>query len=261
MKRLLAVCLAAVMMLALSSCGKEDMSLADLSEKGAVVVGFELEHAPFAYQMENGAYKGFDLDVAVAVASKLGVTLNLRGVENANGAALLDEDNVDFLCNNQEELAGKSRKLAASDALFTNRVILAVRPGAGYDSLSQLEGKKVAIVTGTLCEEAVQGKRDFASKITAVNFDSEEEAFAALEDQVVDAMAADEMFIRAKAKDGATVLMMDEALLEQDYCMLFRKEDKALRARVNEILQELAQDGTLQEISIRWFGADVISLK
>lgn len=261
MKRMVAGVMAAVLMLSLCACGKDDTSLSDLSDKGAVVVGFELEHAPFAYRMENGAYKGFDLDVAVAVASKLGVTLNIRGVENANGEALLDESNVDFLCNNQEELAGKSRALAESEALFTNRVILAVRPGTGYDSLSQLEGKKVAVVAGTLCEEAVQGKREFASKITVVNFGSEEEALAALEDQLVDAMAADEMFIRAKVKDGATVLMMEEALLEQDYCMLFRKEDKALRERVNGILKELAADGTLQELSIRWFGADVITLK
>lgn len=261
MKRLVALLLASIIGVFCCACGQKDTSLENIISRKAIVAGVETAHAPFGYQMENGAYAGFDLEVAQVVASKLGVALNLHPIEEETGLSLLEKNGVDFLCGNQEESKAKARGVEESQALFTNRVVVAVRTGSGYDSLSALEDKGVAVVTGTLCEEAFSGKRDFSSKVTAVEFATAAEALSALQEGKVEAMVADEMFVRSAAKDGASVLMLEESLLEKPYCLVFRNKDDALREKINEVLVELAKDGTLQELSIRWFGADVITLK
>ncbi len=189
------------------------------------------------------------------------MTLNLRVIEENNAADLLNDGGIDLLSNNQSLLSGEDRGMEASDALFTNKIVVAVRTGMGYNSLSQLEGKTVVVVPNTVAEEAFEGKRSFYSKANVVEAESAKAALAMLNDGSADAMVADEMFVRAAVKDGASILMLDETLAEKEYTLMFRKEDEALRERVNEILRELVADGTMQEKSIQWFGADVITLK
>lgn len=257
MKRILAMLLAGVMIFALCAC--EDTSLLEITEKKVIIAGFDAGHIPFGYQTENGAYAGFDLDLAQKVAAKLGVTLNLRVLE-AEAKDFFQSDSLDLLAGNQSLLAGDARGMVATDALFVNKIVVAVRTGAGVETVSQLEGKKVGIVSGGASEEAFNGKRELKSKSEKVEFATASEALAALEDGSVDAIVADEMFIRAAVKDGASVLMLEEALEERSYSLMVRKGDNALKERINEILFELYSDGTLQDLSIKWFGADVISL-
>ena len=261
MKRFAAFALMLVIVISCCACGKKDTSLADVSSKNAIVAGFESAHMPFGYQKENGAYAGFDLDLAQAVASKLGVTLNLHPMSAKTGVSLLKDRSVDFLCSNQEQSSAKARGVQESEPLFTNRVVVAVRTGSGYDTLRSLKGQNVAVVTGTLCEEAFSGKREFSSDVNTVAVSHSDEALSALKDGTVEAVVADEMMVRSAIKDGESILMLEETLLEQPYCLLFHRKDDALCEKVNEVLKELAQDGTLQELSIRWFGADVITMK
>ena len=53
---------------------------------------------------------------------------------------------------------------------------------------------------------------------------------------------------------------MDEALATEEYAIGFRKEDVALTNIMNETLKELYANGTLIEISNKWFGTDVFTL-
>ena len=257
MKRILSMILAGVMIFALSAC--KDTSLSDIAEKKVMIAGFGVNHTPFGYQTENGAYAGFDLDLAQKIASKLEVTLNLRVLED-DAKDLLRSDMMDVLAGNQSLLAGDARGMIATDALFVNKIVVAVRAGAGVETLSQLEGKKVGVVSGSAAEAAYDGKRELKSKTEKIAFETDAEALAALNAETVDAIAVDEMYVRAAVKDGASVLMLEEALEERAYSLMVKKGDKALRDRINEILFELSSDGTLQDLSIKWFGADVISL-
>ena len=50
---------------------------------------------------------------------------------------------------------------------------------------------------------------------------------------------------------------MVDSLEDDLYGIGFRKEDVALRDKVNELLFEMAKDGTLAQISQKWFGKDI----
>ena len=54
---------------------------------------------------------------------------------------------------------------------------------------------------------------------------------------------------------------IEQALEEEQYAIGFRKQDNELCNRVNEILKEIKEDGTLEAISKKWFGKDVTTIK
>ena len=51
--------------------------------------------------------------------------------------------------------------------------------------------------------------------------------------------------------------VLEESLQEEEYAIGFRKQDDELCAKVNEILSDMKNDGSLGEISTKWFGKDV----
>jgi len=260
MKRILTVFLAVVMLFALCGCGK-DTSLSDLTGKKVTIAGVDMKSVPFGYQTESGAYAGFDLDLAQKVASKLGVTLNLRVLEDEDVSDLLAENTIDFLAGNQSLLVGDERGMLASDAIFVNKIVVAVSAGAGVENIGQLAEKTVGVVAGSAAEMAFDGNRELSANVNKKEFSDSAEMLAAISDGSVDAIVADEMFVRYAAKNGASILTLEETLEERPYSIMVGKGDKALKERINEILFELAADGTLQDLSIKWFGADIITLK
>ena len=57
--------------------------------------------------------------------------------------------------------------------------------------------------------------------------------------------------------------VLSDALGEEEYAIGFRKNDTELCEKVNDILTEMKKDGSLGEISTKWFGKDntIIKLK
>ena len=51
--------------------------------------------------------------------------------------------------------------------------------------------------------------------------------------------------------------VLEEGLQEEEYAIGFRKQDEELCSKVNEILVDMKKDGTLAEISTKWFGKDI----
>ena len=58
-------------------------------------------------------------------------------------------------------------------------------------------------------------------------------------------------------RSGKDFRILDETLTEEEYAIGFRKNDIALRDAVNAQLEAMAADGSLAEIAIKWFGADI----
>ncbi|HIZ84744.1 MAG TPA: transporter substrate-binding domain-containing protein [Firmicutes bacterium] len=58
----------------------------------------------------------------------------------------------------------------------------------------------------------------------------------------------------------AKYVILDEALADEQYVIGFRKDDLSLKEEVNKILSDMKADGSLGEISTKWFGSDVTTV-
>ena len=91
MKKLLALVLAVVMMMGIASVAfaEETNSLAAVEAAGVLKVGVDAAFAPMTFKDETGAYTGYDIALATAVAEKLGVAVEFVEVDWSNLAAAL----------------------------------------------------------------------------------------------------------------------------------------------------------------------------
>ena len=62
-------------------------------------------------------------------------------------------------------------------------------------------------------------------------------------------------------ESGKDYVILPDGLEEEEYAIGFRKNDCALRDKVQSILSEMKADGTLGEISTNWFGSDITTVK
>ena len=54
---------------------------------------------------------------------------------------------------------------------------------------------------------------------------------------------------------------LSDSLDEEDYAIGFRKNDRKLRDKIQEIISEMKADGTLGNISKKWFGSDITTVR
>ena len=242
MKRLFATLL--VLMLAVSglAMAEEDASVENILEKGTFILGLDDSFPPMGFRDENNDIVGFDIDVAKEVAARLGVEFIAQPISWDAKELELASGTIDCIWNGMSITPEREESMAMTFPYLNNQMIFYTRVDAGIDSLEALAGKSVAVQNGSYAEELLSG--DYAD--LAATFGG---CDAVLMDLVVGDYRINGM--------GATDLKAAVALTDDNYGIGFRKEDIALRDKVEELLIEMKKDGTLEKISTQWFGSDI----
>ncbi len=85
--------------------------------------------------------------------------------------------------------------------------------------------------------------------------------FMNLESGAVDAVAMDIVVASYQIeKRGADFKILDYEIAAEEYGVGFAKGNEAVRDQIQDTLKEMAEDGTLAEISARWFGEDITTI-
>ncbi len=287
MKKLFALVLAVVMMMGVASVAfaEETNSLDTVKAAGVLKVGVDAAFAPLTFKDETGAYVGYDIELATAVAEKLGVAVEFVEVDWTKLDAALNDGTVDCVWSGMSINDERKAAMTVSAAyLESNTVLLVHKDVAGF--IDDLAGKTIAVQEGSFSETILA--TDFAHLFSAENIvkvaDSDAGIVAVIAQAEIDAAveaakdegkpvdeAADENLVLAQAvildstyadyQIATNEALADFITIEELYADLFgigfAKGDYLLCGAVEEALYELAQDGTLAEITIKWFGEDV----
>lgn len=131
----------------------------------------------------------------------------------------------------------------------------------GIKALEDLTGKKIAVQGGSYAEELLNGEK--YAELSAgfdeiISFEDYLTALMDLQTGGVDAVLIDKVVAEYRiAGMGAQNIIAIASIEDDNYGIGFRREDTALRDKVQGILIEMAKDGSLAEISTRWFGTDI----
>ena len=154
MKKLLALVLAVVMMMGIASVAfaEETNSLAAVEAAGVLKVGVDAAFAPLTFKDETGAFTGYDIALATAVAEKLGVAVEFVEVDWSNLAAALNDGTIDCVWSGMSINAERQAAMTISAAyLESNTTLLVHKDVAGF--IEDLAGKKAAVQTGSFAEQ------------------------------------------------------------------------------------------------------------
>ncbi|MEE0859574.1 MAG: amino acid ABC transporter substrate-binding protein [Acutalibacteraceae bacterium] len=285
MKRALSIILAAMMMTTvLAGCNNstentsgsgesktsasEDTSWQKVEESGEFILGLDDSFPPMGYRdSETGEIVGFDIDLAQEVCDRLGVKLTTQPINWDTKEMELDNGNIDCIWNGFTYTDERNEQMNLTEAYMKNTQVILVTGGSEYQSRDDLAGKTVAVQTGSSGENAVNDSEDFKNSLAnVISTDTYLNAIMELDNGTVDAVVLDEKVAETYTKDNDKYRLIqkdgaNDYLTEEEYVIGFRKSDDALKNKVVDTLKEMAADGTMAEISEKWFGEDVTTIK
>jgi len=257
----------AVAALALTGCGSSSdgassdskasgTSLQDVEDAGTLVVGTEGTYPPFTFhEGGNGDLTGYDVEVAEAVAEELGVDVEFEETQWDAIFAGLDAGRFDMIANQVSITPERQEDYVFSTPYTYSKGVIVVNEGdTSISSFDDLDGKTTAqSLTSNWYELAEQS----GAKIE--NVEGWVQAVALVQQGRVDATVNDELtFLDYQNTEGDMSLEIAATTEDEAHnAFAFRKGSDDLVAAVDKALVALRKDGTLAEISKKYFGDDV----
>ena len=261
---------AAALTLALAACGGGEQSsegssdsasagpttLQEIQDAGVITVGTEGTYRPFTFHEDGvGDLTGFDVEVITAVAAELGVEAEFEETQWDAIFAGLDAGRFDVIAN---QVSITDERLATYDFsdpyTVSTGVIVTTADNSDITSFEDLEGKTTAqSLTSnwhTLAQES-------GAEIEAV--EGWAQSVALLEQGRVDATINDTLTYLDYQQTNPTDAIKIAAETDEESlsAFAFAKGSDDLIAAVDEALASLRADGTLAEISEKYFGSDI----
>lgn len=237
----------------------DDSSLADLKSRGTFVLGLDDSFPPLGFRDENNEIVGYDIDLAKEVASRLGVEFKAQPIDWSAKEQELDTGKIDCIWNGFTMTAERKEALSFTNAYLDNSQVVVVRADSGLATLADMAGKTIGLQSGSSASEAVDSDPSFKSALKEiVEFKDNITALNDLEIGGVDGVVMDSVVANYSIKTtGKPFSVISEGLAPEEYGVAFRKSDVQLRDKVQSILEEMAKDGTVANISTKWFGSDI----
>ena len=238
-----------------------DNSLDNVLSRGTFILGLDDSFPPMGYRDESGEIVGFDIDVAREVCSRLGVELVCQPVDWNAKEQELATGNIDCIWNGFT-MNGREDEYTWSDPYLDNQQVFVVRSDSGIESEEDLAGKIVDVQTESSAQAALDDNPELADTFGTLQVIPDyDTGFMELESGAVDAVAMDIVVASYQIESrGADFTILDESIATEEYGIGFAKGNEALRDTVQATLEEMAADGTMAEISEKWFGEDITTI-
>ena len=239
-----------------SSTGSGDL-LAQIQERGEIVIAMEGTWAPWTYHDESGTLVGFDVEVGQQIAQALGVEATFVEGEWDGLLAGLDAGRYDIMINGVDITEERSDAYDFSEPYAYNRTAVIVSAdNTDITSMEDLAGKHTAnTISSTYAEVAEQ----YGAEVTGV--DDLNQTFELLLSGRIDATLNAEVtyydYMEAHPDANLKIACLDPQATQ--VAIPFRKgeETASLREAVDRALADMRESGTLTELSEKYFGTDI----
>lgn len=242
-----------------ASDSSSDDLLSAIKERGYITVAMEGTWAPWTYHDEDDNLVGFDVEVAKAVADELGVDVQYQEGEWDGLLAGVQSGRYDIMVNGVGYTEERAQAYTFSDPYCYNKTALIVR-GDNEDikSLEDLKGK-------TTCNSANSTYQLIAEEYGANVLDVETldgtlEMVLAGTDRADATLNAEASFLDyMNAHPDANLKIVDYYPESEKVCIIMQKGDSSdsLKEAINSAIEKLRADGTLSELSNKYFGGDI----
>lgn len=267
LKRVKLMALLALFVLTLAGCagqgapGGDDASLQKILDAGQFVLGLDANYPPMGFTDESGEITGFDIDVAREVCARLGVALVTRPIDWDLKEEELNNGLIDCIWNGMSVTPSRAEAMALSEPYLKNELIFVVTGDSGAKTMRDLAGGTVGVQSGSSTEEVIKASAIYP-EITVVARGDNLTLLELLRDGTLDAVLLDSVaayyYISGREEP---YFVLPDILSEEDLAIGFRKEDRTLRDRVQELMRAMKSDGTLGAIAKKWFGSDITTIK
>lgn len=224
-----------------------------MTQNGKVVIGVKEDQPGLGYKdPTTGEYSGFDIEIAKLIAAKLGFgedKIEFKTVQSAGREAAITNGDVDYYVGTYTINDKRKETISFAGPYFVAGQDLLVRKDddsiTGKDTL---KGKKVCSVTGSTPIQRVRDEQ-LTEAANIVEFQGYSQCVDKLLTKEVDAVTTDDAILKGfAAQDPDALKVVGKTFSEEPYGVGLPLDDKALRDKVNDILQTAIDDDTWQNI-------------
>ena len=226
----------------------------ETAESMTFTVGFDAEYPPYGYKDETtGDYTGFDLELAEEVCARRGWTLVKQPIDWDSKDMEINSGAIDCLWNGMT-YTGREEDYTWTEPYVDNSIVIAVNADSDIQTKADLAGKMVVAQAASSADTALtndpgDGSNDENLNLCATFSGYETIAFMQMSAGVYDAIAVDIGVAQFQlAANEGKYRILDEPLSKEQYAIAFAKGNTELRDMVQETLNEMAADGTIDKI-------------
>ncbi len=252
----IAAALCAVLVIGIfTGCVKKDRApttkdLQKVQEAKTLRVGVT-ECPPFSSRTAEGAWTGFDVELAQALCERLGVAAEFVPLDWETRTQDLADGTVDCLWSGLTARSDLTEALDFSESYLASRpcVVVAAQTVDTWDNAAAFQGVKLAAEAESAGQSAAALCLPGAQP---VQVPSQVQALEAITAGTADAAVVDLLVGLAAAEKQSELAVLDHLELGTEEFAVALRKDSDLTARFNEILAELERDGTLKTLAEKY---------
>jgi glutamate/aspartate transport system substrate-binding protein len=237
--------------------------LQQIAEKKLIRLAYRSDANPFSFGAASGQPEGYTVDLCKSVVRSLeqqlqtSLSIEWIPVDTQSRFGAISSGAADMECGASTVSLGRMATVDFSSFIFVENTGVMVRANSGIFSVRDLDGKKIAAITGTTNETALTKEIQRRQvRAIVVRVKDRKEGMAAIESGAVDGFASDKLLLIGAVNSAATAYkMLAENLSTEPYAIMLPRGDWEFRLAVNRALSNLYSSAEILDIYIKWFSA------
>ena len=221
-------------------------------ESGKLIMSTNAAFPPYEMVADDGSFEGIDVEVAGAIAEKLGLELVVDDMDFDAALLAVQQNKSDIVMAGVTVTEDRQLVMNFSDSYATGVQVVIVKEGSDV-TLDNLGEKMIGTQRGTTGYIYTSG--DYGDDhVTA--YDNGASAVQALLNGQVDCVVIDSAPAEAFVASNAGLTILDTEYVTESYAIGVNKDNTALLDAINQALAELTADGTVQSIVDKYISAE-----
>jgi polar amino acid transport system substrate-binding protein len=229
-------------------------ALDDIMKSKTIKIAVPQDFAPFGSAGPDLKPVGYDIDMANLIAKELGVKIELVPVNSANRIPYLQTKKVDLVISSLGKNPDREKVIDFSKAYAPFFQGVFGLKAAKIDKPEDLAGKTVGATRGSIEEQEIT--KLAPSTATIKRYEDNNATIAAFLSGQVDIIATGNVVAAAIAEKSPARAPVSKFVIKDSPCFIgMNKDEAALMAKVNEIIDKAKASGELGKISEKWLKA------
>ena len=231
---------------------EETDSAGDTEEGDVLVMGTNAEFPPYEFY-EGDEIVGIDAEIAEAIAEKLGKELVIEDMKFDAVLMAMQTGKIDMALAGMTVTEDRLENMDFSNSYATGIQSIIVPEGSDIKSPDDLTDKKIGVQSATTGD--IYATDDYGDEFVE-RYNKGADAILALKKGAIDCVVIDNEPAKVFAEENPELQILDTEYLIEEYAVAVEKGNTELLEKINEALEELTADGTLESIIDKYIKAD-----
>ena len=218
---------------------------------GTLVMATNAEFPPYEYY-EDGDIVGIDVEIAKAIAAKLGMELQIEDMAFDAIIPAVTSGKADFGAAGMTVTEERQRSVEFTDTYANSNQVAIVKEDSDITGSDALAGKIIGVQLGTTGDALATEIKD----ATVERYNKGLEAVQSLTQGKIDAVVIDQATAEAFVKKTEGIKILEEKMSEEEYAIVIKKGNMERVEKMNEAIKELKEEGKIDEIVAKYMDAE-----